>query len=108
MASTKITTPPLNPSRLKEGDWIETVICGEKTLFYVTKNTEYSLTLGCLSWLASSTSEVLYSEFISSEYLSNARYIGHSKKRWYWKLLPGRDRICPYTRPKKSKWRRRT
>jgi len=82
---------------LKAGDWINIGYGWERSDFYVTRSISgVGVHLSKPSWLVSSAI------FLTDEALKAGHspvYIGRSKLKWYWKLLPFRDLVCPFKRP---------
>jgi len=104
MASTKITTPPLNLSRLVPGDWLRITYGYDRITVYVVENTGYSIIFNKRHWPVSSGGiEEKYSDSTWKDEGGSPIYLGRTKKRWWWKILPWRDVVCPYPKPKRSK-----
>lgn len=78
------------------GDWVNIGYGFYRHDFYVLHNKpeEHIITLGLPTWCVSSSSVFPYNMLITIPY--NYYKSGHTKKRWWWKFIPGNDCICPY------------
>lgn len=81
---------------LTTGTWFFMDFGGGRKLFYVLDILNGDVLINCPTW-----SIGLYLTFTYS-YLQerNISILGKGKRKWYWKFLPSRKNVVPFTKPK--------
>lgn len=95
---------------LVPGDWIEMQYGYDRFDWYVLEKKPHGVMIGKPSWMVSAaelfTRDRLFDgcrlncdgELYESQ-TGPPVYLGRGKKKWWWKLLPFRGLICPFTKP---------
>jgi|688.fasta_scaffold1101118_2 hypothetical protein len=86
----------MNPEQLTPGAWIVMDWCFDAAKFLVYEATDTHVRLVREPWLTSSADWFSRKDVLETR---RAAYLGHGKKKWYWKFLPWRDFVKPYTQP---------
>ncbi len=83
---------------LKPGSWLMMEFGYHWRVFYILYVLGDNVILGSPNWLVSDATQ------ISKTRLKGAELLGQGKQRWWWRFLPWRDLVCPFTRPAKCFW----
>ena len=83
--------------KLRPGSWILMEYGYDYDEYYIAENINDEMFLvGSTRWLVSSSKWMKWSDMEERHIF----LLGHGTKRWWWKWLPFRDLICPYSKPK--------
>lgn len=82
----------MKPEDVVPGDWF-LVEYGLPLKIYVAEKYATRVRFSWSRALASNETYLSYEELLSGEYL------GRGKRRWWWRWLPIRDFLCPFTEP---------
>lgn len=80
------------------GTWIFMRYGTEFSKFYVQERIGDILLISRKAWLVSSHVSVTIEETKNGHH--KGQVIGKGKNRWFWRFLPWRDLVCPYSDPK--------
>lgn len=89
---------------LEVGDWINMQYGFDRQDWCVLEKGCSWVRLGKPSWLVSSAEIVTLDRLFESDRdmwfnTGGPLYLGRGKKRWWWKFLPFRDCVFPYSKP---------
>ena len=83
---------------LSEGVWVYGRYGSGPILFYVKRVIGETVVLGNPRWLASAVVA------LEVERVKKWAVIGKGVRKWYWRFLPWRSLICPFTKPAEADW----
>lgn len=102
----EIGKPIANPEKLQPGDWFvnESWPEADERPFYVMENKPNIKVVYASrpKWPASRPYGFLYSPDPDYDLVYGSVYLGRGKRKWYWRFLPWRDLIVPFTKPRTS------
>ena len=79
---------------LRSGDWFELKYGDYVVQWYVLGVSATSVIAGNPLWLTFST------ETFSFRQIATAAYLGRGKPRWWWRFVPWRELIPPFSKPR--------
>lgn len=87
-----------DPRDLQPGDWIDLEFGFAVRPMYVLENDGAGITYGSPNWVVSSCE---YNEYKN---MKRWRYLGRGQRRWWWRFLPWRDLVVPFSKPESLWW----
>lgn len=96
------------------GDWVNFQYGTSRKDFYIIARSDGRFLVGNVRWLVSAADWIqedeLYSECPIPDgidmhplhklaFQGPPIYLGRGKKKWWWKFLPWKDCICPFSKP---------
>ena len=81
-------------SELQPGDWFEMRYGIDIVCCYVTGVDDAFIRYGHLGW--SSCLEDVHLKHLEPDFF---KYLGRGRRRWWWRLLPWRNSVCPFSKP---------
>lgn len=88
------------PEELNSGDWIQMQYGYELVIFYVLFNNGSEVILCSPNWLVTAAKTISYTHYGLSKFV----YLGAGKYRWWWRFVPWRSLVVPFSRPSNLWW----